>query len=94
MHLYRITQEALSNALRHAKATTIKISLRQDAKRCTLAIKDDGSGIRAPNPKGMGMQTIQYRSRLIGGEIVISDAPPSGTLVQCFVTLPPHGSQS
>jgi signal transduction histidine kinase len=94
MHLYRITQEALSNALRHAKATTIKISLRQDAKRCTLAIKDDGSGIRAPNPRGMGMQTIQYRSRLIGGEIVISDAPPKGTLVQCFVTLPTHVTQS
>jgi signal transduction histidine kinase len=93
MHLYRIAQEALSNALRHAKATAIRISLRQDAQRCTLAIKDDGSGIRAAHPKGMGMRTIHYRTRLIGGEVVISDNPPAGTLVQCFIPLPSHASQ-
>ena len=94
MHLYRIAQEALSNALRHARASAIRISLRQDAQRCTLAIKDDGSGIRAPHPKGMGLRTIHYRTHLIGGEVVISDNPPAGTLVQCFIPLPSHASQS
>jgi signal transduction histidine kinase len=94
MHLYRIAQEALSNAIRHAKANAIKVTFRQDDRRCTLAIKDDGSGIRSAHPKGMGLRTIQYRSHLIGAEIVISDSPPRGTLVQCFVTLPSNGSQS
>ena len=94
MHLYRIAQEALSNALRHAKAGTIGISLRQDPQHCTLAIKDDGSGIGANHSNGMGLRTIQYRARLIGGELVIRDNEPSGTLVQCCIPLSGHASQS
>jgi signal transduction histidine kinase len=71
-HLYRITQEAINNALKHGKAKRIMITYTRDdhTKRTTLSISDDGSGMRQlPRPsvitKGMGSQIMRYRAEAI-----------------------------
>jgi two-component system sensor kinase FixL len=90
MHLYRIAQEALSNALRHAHATNISLRLSQDAGRVTMEIQDNGAGVRTNGSRsdGMGIRTIQYRSQLIGAQVSITGPDSGGTLVKCSLNLP------
>ena len=84
-HLFRIAQEALQNAQKHAHARHIDIELtvRTDAVR--LAILDDGSG--PPDPAlpgtGLGMRTMRYRAASIGGRLSIRPGNPAGTAVLC-----------
>ena len=58
-HLYRIAQEALSNALKHSQAAAIKVTLDIEADHVRLEIRDDGRGVRSPdaNPAGLGLRT-------------------------------------
>ncbi|MCX7826014.1 MAG: CHASE3 domain-containing protein [Verrucomicrobiae bacterium] len=86
-HLYRIAQEAVQNALRHAKATTITISLKSDEKTITLTVHDDGCGLPDHRPKtGMGLEIMNYRAHTIGARIETRRAKDRGTVVRC--TLP------
>ena len=85
MHLYRITQEALGNALKHADAQGIEIMLKQDARGLSLCIEDDGRGIETVNPQGMGLRTIRYRSQQIGADLAIGSGSQKGTRVQCLI---------
>lgn len=94
MHLFRIAQEALNNALRHAGATAIRVSLRQEGSRVSLAIKDNGSGIPDTAPSGMGFGTIKYRTQLIGADLKVISNSTTGTVVQCAVTLPNSDAQN
>jgi two-component system, chemotaxis family, CheB/CheR fusion protein len=87
-HLYRITQEAINNALKHGKAKRIAITYTRDdqTKRSTLSITDDGSGIRQlPRPgvitKGIGLQIMRYRAEAIGGKLVVARGINNGTVV-------------
>ncbi|MBV8418309.1 MAG: hypothetical protein JO251_24195, partial [Verrucomicrobia bacterium] len=87
-HLYRITQEAINNALKHGKAKRIAITYTHDdqAKRRTLSIADDGSGIRQlPRAgvitKGMGLQIMRYRAEAIGGRLHVARGTNNGTVV-------------
>lgn len=84
MHLFRITQEALQNAMRHANATRIFVEVNVDDGCFTLLVGDDGrgSGIQA-RPDGIGWRTMRYRAKLIGAEISIGAPPGGGTLVRC-----------
>lgn len=91
-HLYRIAQEAVSNALRHANPSHICLGLRSGPAEVRLTIRDNGSGIRTPNsaiqadsPAGVGIPTMSYRASMIGGELQIGPAPEGGTLVTCVV---------
>jgi PAS domain S-box-containing protein len=71
-HIYRIAQEATTNAARHARARTIAIELRTTARRLHLTIIDDGIGLNAglSNGKpGIGLKIMEYRARTIGGTI-------------------------
>jgi PAS domain S-box-containing protein len=88
-HLYRIAQEAISNAVKHGRAKTIMIDLTADARELRLVITDDGVGLgRADSDgKGIGLQTMQYRARLIGGSLEVSAAKSRGTAVICRVLL-------
>jgi len=84
-HLYRIAQEAVTNAIRHARAGSITIQLTADTCRGTLTIKDDGVGIEkrvAPLP-GVGLQIMNYRAGIIGGHLEIYREHPHGTTVTC-----------
>jgi PAS domain S-box-containing protein len=86
-HLYRIAQEAISNAIKHGKASRIDISLGLRESHLTLAIGDNGTGLPKTfdTRKGMGLRIMQYRAGLIGGTLEIRRRPRGGTLVACVV---------
>ena len=99
-HLFRIAQEATHNAITHGRAKHIGISLAWLHGTFRLAIRDDGVGIRetAHRPTGIGLETMAYRARLIGGTLRVQRRAPRGTLVTCVFPLPaknvegkPHG---
>jgi signal transduction histidine kinase len=84
-HLYRIAQEAVSNAIRHGKAKRIELSLSERGGLVTLLIEDDGTGL-ADNwqqCKGMGTRIMGHRTSMIGGSLTIEPNPTGGTLVRC-----------
>jgi PAS domain S-box-containing protein len=92
-HLYRIAQEALSNAIRHGHATEVIISLATANHRLTLAIADNGVGLAiAPDEStGMGLHIMHYRARMIGATFHAERNPAGGTMIRCV--LPQHGRQ-
>ncbi len=86
-HLFRIAQEAVSNALKHGKARNIEIALAALPERIMLAVHDDGRGIpehRKPS-KGMGLRIMSYRAGMIGGSLAIQRETNGGTTVACTV---------
>lgn len=86
-HLYRIAQEAVNNAIKHAQAKKIEIRLEADAQKTILEVRDDGVGLilEPSKPKGMGMRIMQYRSGMIGGTLIFCREPARGTTVTCSV---------
>lgn len=85
-HLYRISQEALSNAVRHANATKIVVRLQGDEDGLMLEVTDDGKGISAETPPaGMGLRTMAYRAHLLEGELRVTPMPTGGTRIFCRV---------
>jgi PAS domain S-box-containing protein len=90
-HLYRIAQEAVNNAVKHAKARRISVRLNCTGGFIELTVTDDGLGIPPSLGKtgGMGLHTMQYRARTIGGALNISPGPNGGTIVSCRVPQPP-----
>jgi two-component system CheB/CheR fusion protein len=90
-HLYRIAQEAVSNALKHGQARHILISLTQEEQMLELRVEDDGIGLGlAPDttPNGIGLQIMQYRARMIGGMLDLGPRHAGGTMVTCVCRLP------
>ncbi|MCW5552972.1 MAG: PAS domain S-box protein [Verrucomicrobiae bacterium] len=84
-HLYRIAQEAVSNAIKHGKAQHVTLSLKNAGGRNVLMIKDDGVGLPKvlPKGKGMGLRIMQYRARMIGGAAMVERDLDGGTSVIC-----------
>jgi PAS domain S-box-containing protein len=82
-HLYRITQEALTNAARHGRATRVEISLIATEKAFTLRITDNGVGLvrAAPSAAGMGLKIMKYRADMIGAKFDIAANEPHGAVV-------------
>jgi two-component system sensor histidine kinase UhpB len=78
--IYRCAQEALTNAIRHANATRIDITLHEVDGILTLRIEDDGRGI-GTRRKGRGLTGMQERVHGLGGRCVVEDAPDGGTRV-------------
>jgi signal transduction histidine kinase len=98
IHLFRIAQEAVSNAVNHGKAKNIVIALDASHGGYSLRISDDGIGFVTPAPEkgGMGLGTMRYRARVIGGYLEIQPNSPSGTVIMCTVNgqvLPKRESQ-
>jgi PAS domain S-box-containing protein len=88
IQMYRICQEAISNAVRHGKAKHVLIDLFGVAGRLILTIEDDGKGIPQPLPEGgMGLYTMNYRARLMSGSFTVERNHPHGTIVTCSVPL-------
>jgi PAS domain S-box-containing protein len=90
--LFRIAQEAVSNALRHGRPQVIQISLQSPDTGLRLQIQDDGTGLspRAENGKGMGLRIMQYRAELIGGVLSVESNVGRGTTVVCSI---PNGDR-
>jgi len=84
--LYRIAQQAVSNAIKHGKARRIVISLRSVGEQNVLAIKDNGVGLPHVVPKtGMGLRIMAYRAGMIGGATMVQRDLDGGTSVVCSV---------
>lgn len=85
-HLYRIAQEAVSNAIKHGKAKEVQIVLSAEDGILSLAIQDNGVGIESKpmKKKGMGLQVMKYRAGIIGGSIDVRKSE-HGTRVTCTV---------
>jgi len=85
VHLYRIAQEAISNAVRHGKARHVEVRLRSTGGELLMQIADDGSGIdpTAASMNGMGLRIMRYRARMIGAQIEIRHRQLGGTEVLC-----------
>jgi PAS domain S-box-containing protein len=82
--LYRIAQEAITNALKHGRAANICVSLEMRGHYITLKIADDGVGFpTAEASEGMGLRTMRYRAGQIGAHFTILSAPTGGTVVTC-----------
>ncbi len=86
-HLYRIAQEAVNNAVKHADACLIRIGLIGDESGIRLTVVDDGKGLSGNADTidaGMGMRTMRYRASILGGTLDV-DTDGDGTRVTCFV---------
>jgi signal transduction histidine kinase len=83
-HLYRIAQEALTNAARHGHASKVAILLMVSRTTFLLKVTDDGVGIENPNKPvaGMGLKIMRYRAGMIGAKIEIGANLPRGTVVR------------
>jgi PAS domain S-box-containing protein len=84
-HLYRIAQEAITNAARHGKAKNIRVELTSAKGRTTLKVANDGEdfpGILAKK-KGIGLKIMKYRAQMIGGMLDVGRGRKGGTLVTC-----------
>jgi signal transduction histidine kinase len=89
--LFRIGQEAISNAIRHAKPTRILISLFYEKNALRLVIEDDGSGFSTDGQyQGFGIRGIEKRVEGIGGNLQIISTPSNGTSVIVTVPLTPQ----
>ena len=87
-HLFRIAQEAVRNALRHAQARQIEILLLGDASHLTLTVSDDGPGRpREDRMPGLGLRIMAHRAEILGGDLAIESVDGGGTRVRCRVPL-------
>jgi two-component system sensor histidine kinase UhpB len=91
--LFRVFQETLSNALKHAEAKHLQVWMRQAGDRLEMRVQDDGKGFdigaarrRALSGKSLGLLGMQERIRLAGGELILESAPEKGT--ETRVSLP------
>ncbi|MBA2432488.1 MAG: sensor histidine kinase [Chthoniobacterales bacterium] len=84
VHIYRICQQAIDNALRHGGAKSIEIQLHQDDRRFRLTLQDDGCGFARPSEplQGLGLRTMAFRAEVIGGKFRISSSRHGGTTVE------------
>jgi PAS domain S-box-containing protein len=91
MNLYRIAQEAISNAVKHGGAKNIHIQLTSNNGSVKLSIQDDGIGFTESDldkkKKGMGVNIMKYRANMMAGSLEITENGDSGTKVVCTI---PH----
>lgn len=87
--LYRVAQEALSNGLRHARATRIRVRLAAGPDRVTLSVSDDGVGFEVCKRREgrFGLVGMRERVRLLGGEGCVDSRPGEGTHLEAWVPL-------
>ena len=96
--LYRIVQEAVLNARKHADATSVEIEVVSAAQGVMVRIRDDGIGFTpepdaVPEPGHLGLSTMVERAELAGGWVRIRSAPGQGSLVECWLPLDVRGDQ-
>jgi signal transduction histidine kinase len=87
--LYHISQEALNNALKHARATEIAVTLAAGNGEVQLVVADNGAGFDPAQAQeaGMGLSTMRERAQRFGGETTVESAPGQGTTVRARLPL-------
>jgi PAS domain S-box-containing protein len=93
--VFRIVQEALTNAIRHASASAIRISIHSTARTTTVHVQDNGRGISneaIEDPSAIGLVGMRERAELIGARLTVSSTPGKGTTVSMVVQPPSAAS--
>ncbi len=90
--VYRVAQEALTNAIRHADATSVSIALQLRSERLTLSVRDDGRGMRTGYRERGGVRGMRERAGLVGGTLSIASRDRAGTEVH--LDIPLHGEDA
>ena len=92
VQLFRIAQEAIQNAAKHAQATSIFVRLRKTKDTWLLTVKDDGVGLKhdMAETEGMGLRIMQYRAGIIQGTLSVGDNKGGGVLVSCIAPAGGH----
>ncbi len=96
-HLYRIAQEAFTNAIRHGRVTQVSIELATGDGRLVLTVEDNGRGFdeRNASSNGMGTKLMRYRAQMLGGDVSISSNKDGGVVVRCTCPhRPPLGAET
>jgi signal transduction histidine kinase len=85
-HLYRLAQEAVTNAIKHGHARNITIGLAVVMGGGVLTIRDDGCGFEVvpKSQSGLGLRIMSYRAKMIGGSLSVQSSPSGGTVVRCL----------
>lgn len=85
LHIYRIAQEAVNNAIKHGQAGEIVIALVQKGDNNVLSVEDNGSGFSPASPPtdGIGIKSMEYRARIVGGGLEIRHKQGGGSIVTC-----------
>lgn len=93
VHLFRIAQEATSNAVKHGKATEVHITLEASEEKLTISVEDNGTGFTDDwdKQKGLGVRIMSFRARLVGANLEIHDSNKLGG-AHILVTLLAVGS--
>lgn len=86
LHLYRIAQEAVTNAAQHGHADRVRITLSHDGDRGLLRLEDNGTGFSPAlnQSKGLGLRIMHYRTQMMAGSLRIEPARPHGTVISCW----------
>ena len=89
LHLYRIIQEAVNNAVKHGKAGRIDIQIVEQDHHLSVEIQDDGIGFsdHQSNKDGKGIQIMEYRAKMMGGNLELVRTESNRTMVRCLI---PH----
>ena len=84
-HLYRIGQEAMTNAFKHSGASLVSVELQQIEGQIILTVEDDGVGFKNGTPlkEGMGLRIMEFRAKMINASLSIKPIAQGGTRVQC-----------
>lgn len=91
MHLYRIAQEAVANAVRHGEAAEVVIVMQSDGETLELIVEDNGKGmppVSRISGEGMGLRTMNYRAQALGATLNLEPRDGGGTRVCCRMNLP------
>lgn len=89
VQLYKIAQEAVSNAIKHGKASEVVIALAAEENRLAMTVKNDGAPFSPPtaNSTRMGLRIMRYRANTIGAELEIKALGKSGTVATCSLAI-------
>lgn len=89
IHLYRIAQEAVTNAIRHGETENIRIELSAVDSRATLTVTNDGRRFEdwCGECRGIGLQMMRHRAEMIGGILDVQPGPDGGTTVTCTLNM-------
>jgi PAS domain S-box-containing protein len=93
LHLYRIAQEAVTNAAQHGHSDKVQIELRCDGDRGLLRVEDNGNGFNpaTQQSKGLGLRIMHYRAQMMAGSLRIESTRALGTVVSCWFPRGSHG---
>ena len=86
--VYRLVQEALNNAARHASARNLQVTVRNESDRVRFSVQDDGSGFDKASVRGLGLLGMEERVRRLGGTFQIDSQPGRGTTISAELPLP------